>query len=56
VGVVLARLAAEVPAVTVERPVLRREALVARPRLDQRAVDREVLVGHPRRRAIDHAL
>jgi len=47
-GVVLALLAVEVGAVVVLVGVLGLEALVRGPRLDQRAVDREVLVRQQR--------
>ena len=41
------------PPVAVGAAVLPLKTLLARPRLDQRAIDREVLVGHQALRALD---
>jgi hypothetical protein len=54
VRVVRPRLAAEVAPVPVGAAVLPLKTLLARPRLDEGAIDREVLVRHQAGRAVEH--
>ena len=55
VRVVLPLLTAEIPSVVVRAPILPLKTLLARPRVDERAVDGEVLVRHQAVRALDDA-